>query len=241
MPVLTSPRPVFAVVLAGGRSRRMSGRDKVRIDLDGRTALARVLAAVPDLVPAGRRIVVGPEVLREDLPAGTEEVRLVREEPAFGGPVAALERGVREIPAPRVAASPVPSSAAGAATGRSTGGGAADADVLVLGGDMPLLQRADASRLLAADPTGRRVRVMIARSGRREHLCAVWPRGLLRDALDAVAGTGPSWEGLAMRDLYARLGPRDLLEVPAVADETADIDTPEDLASVRDRLRARES
>ncbi|MCW2566643.1 MAG: molybdopterin-guanine dinucleotide biosynthesis protein MobA, partial [Mycobacterium sp.] len=46
-----------AVVLAGGRARRLGGIAKPAVDVGGRPMLARVLAAVAD---AGHVIVVGP-------------------------------------------------------------------------------------------------------------------------------------------------------------------------------------
>ena len=78
-----STPPFDAVVLAGGRGERLGGAAKPLLEHGGSTLLAHALAAV-----AGARgvVVVGPPGLRGAVGAA----RLVREEPAFGGPVAAL-------------------------------------------------------------------------------------------------------------------------------------------------------
>lgn len=73
--------PYDAVVLAGGAGRRLGGADKPGIRVGGRPLLDRVLDAVAD---AARAIVVGPP-----RPTG-RAATWVREEPAGGGPVAAL-------------------------------------------------------------------------------------------------------------------------------------------------------
>ncbi|MBA2552884.1 MAG: molybdenum cofactor guanylyltransferase [Geodermatophilaceae bacterium] len=77
--------PYGAIVLAGGRARRLAGRSKPELRLGGRRLLDLVLDAVPDADP---RIVVGPEM---DLPPNLQRVR---EEPAGGGPVAGLAAGL---------------------------------------------------------------------------------------------------------------------------------------------------
>lgn len=84
-----APVPWTAVVLAGGRGSRMGGVDKPRIEVDGRTLLARVIAGIPTDVPI---VMVGP--MHDD--AIARKVRVVREEPVFGGPVAALAAALQE-------------------------------------------------------------------------------------------------------------------------------------------------
>ena len=73
-----------AIVLAGGRARRLGGAPKPQLTVHGRTLLDAVLAAVAD---AQRVVVVGPPQ-----PAG-REVLWRREDPPGGGPVAALAAG----------------------------------------------------------------------------------------------------------------------------------------------------
>ena len=75
-----------AVVLAGGRSRRMAGADKTALPVGGRPLLDRVLAAAP-----GRAFVVGP-------PRPTERaVTWLREDPPFGGPVAGIAAALPHV------------------------------------------------------------------------------------------------------------------------------------------------
>ncbi|MEU8111360.1 NTP transferase domain-containing protein [Micromonospora sp. NPDC048947] len=74
-----------AVVLAGGAARRMGGLDKPALPVGGRPMRDRVLAAVTD---ATQRVLVGAA---DAVPAG---VRVVREDPPGGGPVAAAAAGL---------------------------------------------------------------------------------------------------------------------------------------------------
>ncbi|MDO3705610.1 NTP transferase domain-containing protein [Micromonospora sp. C28SCA-DRY-2] len=78
-------RAYAAVVLAGGAARRMGGVDKPARPVGGRPMRDRVLAAVADARP---RILVGPAGL---VPEG---VRVTREQPPGGGPVAATAAGL---------------------------------------------------------------------------------------------------------------------------------------------------
>jgi molybdopterin-guanine dinucleotide biosynthesis protein A len=82
-----------AVVLAGGRSRRMAVEDKTRLVVGGVALLDRVLTACAG---AQARIVVGDE-----RPVGVPVV-WTRETPAGGGPVAALRAGLALVTAPVV-------------------------------------------------------------------------------------------------------------------------------------------
>lgn len=81
---------VGAVLLAGGRARRMGGIDKPLLELGGRTLLA---ASVDALTRAGVSpiVAVGP-VLDADAP-----VDWVREEPPFGGPMAAIAAALPQL------------------------------------------------------------------------------------------------------------------------------------------------
>lgn len=81
-------RHAAAIVLAGGRGRRLGGVDKPALRIGDRTLLGIALAAVAG-APA---IVVGPE---RDLPTG---VRVVREDPPGSGPAAAIAAGLAALP-----------------------------------------------------------------------------------------------------------------------------------------------
>jgi molybdopterin-guanine dinucleotide biosynthesis protein A len=79
---------VGAVVLAGGTGRRLGGIDKAEIEVGGRSLLEHVLSAVPAEVSV---VVVGPQR------ATSRRVSWCREEPAGGGPLAAVAAGVRQL------------------------------------------------------------------------------------------------------------------------------------------------
>src|SRR3954470_18024149 len=77
--------PYDALVLAGGRSRRMGGGDKTRLPIDGVSLLDRVLVALP--ADAGV-VVVGEER------ATSRAVIWTREDPPQAGPAAAVAAGL---------------------------------------------------------------------------------------------------------------------------------------------------
>lgn len=82
-----------AVILAGGRARRLGGADKPAALVGGRSLLDRVLAAVP---AARQPIVVGPHR------ATRRPVRWEREDPPGAGPIPALAAGLAVVRAERV-------------------------------------------------------------------------------------------------------------------------------------------
>ncbi|TDN92001.1 molybdopterin-guanine dinucleotide biosynthesis protein A [Microbacterium sp. BK668] len=78
------PAPTFgAVLLAGGRARRVGGAVKPLFEVGGRSLLARAVDAARGA--AARPIVVAAPVLDASL-----DVSWVSEEPPFGGPVAGI-------------------------------------------------------------------------------------------------------------------------------------------------------
>ncbi|MFG2890386.1 DUF6457 domain-containing protein [Streptomyces sp. NPDC048248] len=81
------------IVLAGGAARRLGGADKPALSVGGRPLLDRVLAACPD---AAVTVVVGPRR------STSREVRRALEDPPGGGPLAALDAGLRQTTAPTV-------------------------------------------------------------------------------------------------------------------------------------------
>jgi molybdopterin-guanine dinucleotide biosynthesis protein A len=82
-----------AIVLAGGRSRRMGGADKTRLQVDGVSLLDRVLGAV---AVAERTVVVGPER------PTSRPVEWTLEPVVGAGPVAALRAGIELVSADTV-------------------------------------------------------------------------------------------------------------------------------------------
>jgi molybdopterin-guanine dinucleotide biosynthesis protein A len=83
-----------AVILAGGRARRLGGADKPGMVVGGRPLIAWVADAV-----AGAAVVVVVGPARPDLP----DAVAVREDPPGAGPVPALRTGLAEVTAPWVA------------------------------------------------------------------------------------------------------------------------------------------
>ncbi len=179
-----------AVILMGGRAERLGGAAKGDLRVDGRTLLERVVEAAG---AARDRVVVG-EAGASLLPT---EVRVVREEPPFGGPAAAVAAGVRAL-----------AGDAGA--------------VLLLAGDQPfgaaaippLLEALDR----ADDADGARA---VDADGRAQHLTCVVRRAALEAAI-AAASDGRSLDGVSMRRL---LEPLRLVDVAVLPEATMDVDT----------------
>ncbi|WP_425413579.1 molybdenum cofactor guanylyltransferase [Micromonospora inyonensis] len=164
-----------AVVLTGGAARRLGGVDKPGLAVGGRPMRDRVLAAVADAEP---RIVVGP-----DTTPVLADVRLTREEPAGGGPVAAVAAGLALLP-----------------PGTTT--------VALLAGDLPLLTATavgELRRALAADATADGI-CHVDADGRRQFLCGIWRAAPLRAAVDRLtADRGGTLTGASVRALLAGL------------------------------------
>jgi molybdopterin-guanine dinucleotide biosynthesis protein A len=184
-----------AVVLAGGRGRRLGGVDKPALLLEGRSLLERALAAAS---PARHRMVVGPE-----RPA-PQEVRFVREEPPFGGPVAALAAGLGSLPAD-------------------------DALVVVLAADLPAVETALPALLAAmgqaaSDGGTADGCIAVDPDCRDQPLLAAYRGPALRSAL-ATLTEERGLDGAALRALTSGLA---LLRVPLPADLCADVDEPAD-------------
>jgi len=164
-----------AVILAGGRGRRLGGVDKPALPIGDRVLLDVAIDAVGDC-PI---VVVGPP---RELPVG---VRAAREEPPGGGPAAGVAAGVAALP-------PLPAGALLAVL-------AAD----LPGIDRSTVQRlaaalptADSST--AAAPDGA---VLIDAAGRRQFLIGVWRA----DRLAAAIALRPSWDGAPLRALLGPL------------------------------------
>ncbi len=139
---------IDALILAGGRSSRLAGSAKQELRIDGVTLLERTIGAARAV---GARAVV---VVGDEAPEG---VNTVREEPAFAGPVAALDAGLRALR------------------------GDADA-VLVLACDMPGIAAALPALARAFDGDG----VIAVDRGRRQQLALLVRSAALRDALEAL-------------------------------------------------------
>jgi molybdopterin-guanine dinucleotide biosynthesis protein A len=200
-----------AIVLAGGAARRLGGADKPGLSVGGRALLDRVLDACREasatVVVGGRRATARP-------------VTWAREQPPGGGPLAALDAGLRYSGADRV---------------------------LVLSADLPFLGPDTVRTLLAGlgpgAPGGADGRadggpegvLLVDPEGRDQPLVAAYRAEPLRRELALIATEHGTLSGLPLRLLTAEL---DLVRAPAAAPLSAfDCDTWEDLAAARARIR----
>ncbi|MEU4566166.1 NTP transferase domain-containing protein [Micromonospora sp. NPDC023956] len=196
-----------AVVLTGGAARRLGGVDKPGLPIGGRPMRDRVLAAVADATP---RIVVGPGTV--PVPAG---VRLTREEPAGGGPVAAVAAGLALLPPDTTT-------------------------VALLAGDLPLLTATavgELRRALAADPGADGV-CPIDADGRRQSLCGLWRAAPLRTAVDRLTvDRGGTLAGASVRALLTGLTVAELRWSGAGPPPWFDCDTDDDVRRAEEWTR----
>lgn len=207
-----------AVVLAGGAARRLGGADKPGVRVGGRALLDRVLTACAG---AGLTVVVAA-------PRTTARpVLWAREEPPGGGPLAALDAGLRHTTAPYV---------------------------VVLSADLPFLDEETVRRLLhalggtegvggseampppaeATPPPTRADGVLVTDSdGRDQPLVAAYRAGALRRELARLAAEHDGLTGLPLRRLTAAL------RLTRITDPVAsfDCDTWDDIAAARARIR----
>jgi molybdopterin-guanine dinucleotide biosynthesis protein A len=168
------------------------GRDKLALEVAGIGLLDRVVEAVWDWT---RVVVVGPRRTTRRM------VRWTQEEPPGGGPVAALDAGLRAV-------APVDT-------------------VVLLAADMPFVAQAArrvATALAAAGPTTDAA-VAVDPSGQAQFLVAAFRVPALMTAIAAATEGSP--HGVAMRRVLARLR---WIPVSASANESWDCDTPADLA-----------
>ncbi|MET7616249.1 NTP transferase domain-containing protein [Streptomyces sp. NPDC005408] len=188
-----------AIVLAGGAAKRLGGADKPAVSVGGRALLDRVLGACRD---AGRTVVVGGRR------ATARPVVWAREEPAGGGPLAALDAGVRQVEA-----------------------GA----VLVLSADLPFLGEPTVRQLIGTLGTsGREAALLTDAGGRDQPLVAAYRTEPLRRELALLATEYGSLTGLPLRLLTQEL---DLARIDAEPLASFDCDTWEDISAARARIR----
>jgi molybdopterin-guanine dinucleotide biosynthesis protein A len=172
---MSDGRSFDAIVLAGAASERFGGRDKALIELGGRSLLERALDAVRG---ASNVIVVGPR--RAGYPVG----RWIEEQPAGGGPTAALAAGLR---------------------------GASQELVIVLAVDMPLVSAADIDGLLGLLTDGASDGVALGtEEGRPQLLVAAYRRARLAEVLEAAEELhgAPLHRSLASLSVRVMVSPR---------------------------------
>jgi molybdopterin-guanine dinucleotide biosynthesis protein A len=203
-----------AVVLAGGGARRLGGADKPALTVGGRSLLDRVLSACTD---ATTTVVVGPRRPTH------RPVVWVREEPQGGGPLAALDAGLRS---------------------------ATQETVLVLSADLPFLRAETVRTLLTAADHGDRhthsgqdtgpFEGALVNDGRDQPLLAAYRTEPLRRELSLMRTEHGSLTGLPLRLLLPELRLRRVSiavgQGPTTSD-ALDCDTWDDVAAARARIR----
>ncbi|MEV7345122.1 DUF6457 domain-containing protein [Streptomyces sp. NPDC093544] len=156
--------PYDAVVLAGGAARRLGGVDKPAVRVGGRALLDRVLAACADAVTTV--VVAEPR-------STARPVVWAREDPPGGGPLAALDAGLRHTTAEYV---------------------------VVLSADLPFLEAGTVRRLTEAlqastadpedaegKPSGPEGVLLVDPEGKDQPLVAAYRVRALRRELDSLA------------------------------------------------------
>jgi molybdopterin-guanine dinucleotide biosynthesis protein A len=206
-------RTFDAVILAGGRSSRLSGTPKALLRLEGKSLLLRTLEAVRR---AQRIAVVGPGELAGELAtfrrgAGAPEAVLTREDPPFAGPAAGIAAGVAALDQ---------GSGKEHDGGRPRGAGL----TLILACDMPAADRLPEQLLdaVAAAPSAR-LWLPVDAGGRVQPLACCADSRALREALAGF--TAADLQGLSVRKLIADLP---AARFPLAAAATDDVDTWED-------------
>lgn len=191
-----------AIVLAGGRGSRLGGVDKPALQLEGLSLADRAIRAV-----AGARAVafVSHGALPSARPVD-RRIRVVREEPRFAGPVAAIAAGLAGLD------------------------DHPEALTVVLAGD--LVDAAPAViALLAHRAAGADGVIAVDPDAVRQPMLAVYRTTALTAAVSAVVsavGLGDAdGRGPSMRAVIERL---ELRALPLPASWCADVDTPADAA-----------
>lgn len=204
------PVPPFnAIVLAGGRARRLGGVDKPALVIGGRPLVDAVVDAA-STAGAASVVVVGPPRGHAD-----RSLRFVREDPPGAGPVPALRRGLVEL------------------DGRD------EAWVAVLAADLPFIRATHLTTLLRAvaapeigvtapevaeETDAGSGAVLVDDTGWPQWLVGCWRVASLRRAAAAYRQT-------SLRGLFAPLAPLLVAIRPAQGEPPPwlDCDTPDDV------------
>ncbi|MGO3152371.1 MAG: DUF6457 domain-containing protein [Galactobacter sp.] len=193
------------IVVAGGRASRLGGADKASVQVDGAALVDHALAALSGVSPL---VLVGPEHLAR------RGVLVTREEPAFGGPAAALAAGLSAL------------STNSAAETHVVGHSSVPGLVWLLACDLPraagLVETIHTA--LAARPLGDAEDGAIIQdaTGRDQ-----WLAGLYRvPSLTAALAAAGDVDGAPLRRV---VGPLCLRRVPDVRGDAVDLDTWDDV------------
>lgn len=186
-----------AIILAGGRASRLGGADKPALVIGGRTLLDHAIDAASG---ARRTIVVGP-------PREIDGVETVREDPPYGGPVAALETALSLIESEWM---------------------------LLLAADLPRAGEAVTLLLRAARPHPEHVDgfALADPQGYTQWLVGLYRTEAVRGAVDALTAARGTPRDASLRSL---LGGLTITRVPDLDGLAVDLDTWQDVSEARAR------
>ncbi|MER1996110.1 MAG: NTP transferase domain-containing protein [Arthrobacter sp.] len=188
-----------AVILAGGRSTRLGGEPKANLLLGQEPLLVRALRAVSGAV---RTAVAGPDSLAGMLAAADYAGILVREDPPFSGPAAAVGAALTALEQ--------------AAAGEE---GQPSPWTMVLACDMPQAREAVPALLAAAELDPGCSVLAVDSGGKSQPLAALYRT---EDLAAAVKARGGGLANLSMFSMLARVQWR---EAAVPEGSTADVDT----------------
>ncbi|MFC4495695.1 DUF6457 domain-containing protein [Streptomyces ovatisporus] len=213
-------------MLAGGGARRLGGADKPAVTVGARPLLDRVLSACAD---ATTTVVVGPRR------ATQRPVTWVREQPPGGGPLAALDAGLRHTTEPTVLVLSADLPFLREETVRTLLSGV---DAAPEGGSAPEGDAAADGNAAAGEPGG--FEGALVDDGRDQPLLAAYRTESLRRELALLHTEYGSLHGLPLRLLLPELR---LRRVRASSDtsDALDCDTWDDVAAARARIRERDA
>jgi molybdopterin-guanine dinucleotide biosynthesis protein A len=200
-----------AIVLAGGRSQRFDGAEKLISVVDGVTLVQRSIMAAET---CARIIVVGPPGIETTTPRAEEDraanVVQLQESPPGGGPVAALAAGLRIVSTPLV---------------------------VVLAGDLPFAQGLPEAVVaeISHNAPGADAVVPLDTDDHLQPLAAAYRTSALRRALRDLGRV----QGISMRLLLSRLDVVELPAERLPPDALVDIDTATDLVAARSLATSR--
>lgn len=192
------------MILSGGRAQRFDGRHKPAVELGGQTLISRVLTATRDAHSDARVWVAGRADGLTD--AELVGVTLVREDPPFSGPLAAIGVAVARI------VSAWPDATEPAVT-------------VILAGDMPLITPGHIRDLVAACRGASRPALARDGDGFPQYLCCAWPT---RQLIARFSDLGET----ANRPVRALYDGVECVDVPVEATQLLDVDTVEDLQRI---------
>lgn len=184
--------PLLTVmILTGGKSTRF-GSDKSQALLGETSLLDRLLTTLPDELDV---VAVGPRIEKS-----ARDVHFIQEDPVGGGPVAAIDSGLRLV---------------------------STEFAVIIATDMPFASQIVVDLVKRSSTLKEVVDALIPldRQGVRQTLCALYRSDSLRRALTELGAV----EGKSMRALTALLEVEEIELPPSLESNLLDIDTKEDM------------